>query len=1158
MNKENKLFPIMRSQRVKVAESFMWAFVGTLLITSSVVQASDMQIYAKPTAGKKTIVMMLDTSGSMGGNDSGYTGSRLARLKIGMNNFLDSNNSTLPDVKVGLGHYSVNGNGRSARILVAAEPLGAVGSTQRTLLRQAVAGLSASGNTPTSHAYAEAAAYLLGTSTKASPDSGFDASVNNVKDGNKYISPLQPAASRVSCDGQGIYVLSDGEANGSSASKSTSIMSAALETNTSNFTCPTTGGLSTGAAASWNCMGEFAKKLYNGGEIQADPNNATNPANVPILTAFVGFGNDFNSLSQDHVKQACRLSSRTQVDRSGDDSCSPNQGVNSIARPGYGNGGFFKAQTSQGVTDSVIAFIDIVGGVPLEPLTTGAISVPVDPLTSTGFQPYGYLRALQPNPANSKLIWLGNLKKYQVLLEGAGAGAFADKNKNLIYDTKGGFKAATKDIWNTSGNDDGGIIQLGGAYSQVPMPIISDPNKLRNLFTDVDSRGGAALTAMSNNNSLLRIPEGPLPTSNLSTYILNKLDPTNGQMTLKDFPLLAKQKILNYLGYSVPLDSTATALPSSLITPNEPSFAMGGSVHSFPVQLTYSGALDANGDLTATRDQSVLYGSMEGGLHIVNGDTGVEQMVFVPSEILRDTVASKALVKGEEDLLSPTAGVDGAWVADPAYKVSSTGSSIAARQMNVYGGLRMGGNSYYGLDVLDPSSPKLLFRAGADQSDFSRMGQSWSKPVLANIRYNGAIKRVMIVGGGYDTCYESPNATLTTGSCGAEAKGNAVYIIDAKTGAKLWWASSSGADSNNTNMKHSIVSRISVLDRNADGLIDHLYFGDLGGQVFRADLNNNQTKTGSGYSSFGVRVVRLANLATTETGVPLTDGKNPRFYEAPTVTIHDQGGATFIVVGIASGDRSTPLDVFPIRGRNGISPAVALNDRLVNNVYGVIDHDFINSNLMTIADSALITKDKTLSTFQKDPQKLTSGNVISVFIPASGAGKDGWYRSLSSKSDGTERADNSFRIKGGLKALEEPIALTGNLIIPVYDPQGTGITPASSCKPRIIGETDRQLYCLPFGVCLNSNGTTNTVEELKTGFVTTTDTTKCPIGVADCNDNTIGAGIRGISLAPIKDDSTKKDNCGRLTLAGNEKGAGEWQCTRKLNPTRWYEKYASS
>ncbi|MFH4044003.1 hypothetical protein WAI98_22520, partial [Acinetobacter baumannii] len=46
----------------------------TWLMSSSVVQASDLQIYASPTAGKKTIVMMLDTSGSMGRTiQSGYS-----------------------------------------------------------------------------------------------------------------------------------------------------------------------------------------------------------------------------------------------------------------------------------------------------------------------------------------------------------------------------------------------------------------------------------------------------------------------------------------------------------------------------------------------------------------------------------------------------------------------------------------------------------------------------------------------------------------------------------------------------------------------------------------------------------------------------------------------------------------------------------------------------------------------------------------------------------------------------------------------------------------------------------------------------------------------------------------------------------------------------
>ncbi|WP_153565273.1 VWA domain-containing protein, partial [Acinetobacter baumannii] len=47
------------------------SMIFTWLMTSSVVQASDLQIYASPTAGKKTIVMMLDTSGSMTNNSYG-------------------------------------------------------------------------------------------------------------------------------------------------------------------------------------------------------------------------------------------------------------------------------------------------------------------------------------------------------------------------------------------------------------------------------------------------------------------------------------------------------------------------------------------------------------------------------------------------------------------------------------------------------------------------------------------------------------------------------------------------------------------------------------------------------------------------------------------------------------------------------------------------------------------------------------------------------------------------------------------------------------------------------------------------------------------------------------------------------------------------------
>lgn len=1373
----------------------------TWLMTTSVVQASDLQIYAVPKAGKKTLVMMLDTSGSMGrsyinedypnacgsysqdtggdasysytrnycsvsyssssssnyqklrtrcynpnlqpnGSDSGTASlkcyDRISRLQDGMFALLNSSDADvnvsgsntqikLSTTSIGLGNFSANGDGKTGQILVAAKPLGAVGSTQRNLLKSKIAGLSASNGTPSAHAMAEAASYLLGTTTYSeqtytirkdsyikrvdrnsgavrystcqqyrdsdidvgslwqscrnnnswsnwsSTDPGvgsaqqyytdsdwsyvytyyyttFQYQVVNEDSGTlkskgndtttnpdivmdrtasnnalRYKSPLPAVENRASCDGQGIYFLSDGQPNSSSDSRALTLMQKALDTSGNTFSC-SNDLPNTDNGSAWRCMGAFAKTLFN---------PATNPQNVSIKTAFVGFGKEFeadtitSSASQD-TQNACKMSSRSYRDPLTGflpaDKCSPGGGRALAVNPptaasssatyktpdgynydgGYGNGGFFQASSSSDVTNSVVEFIKNLGGATLEPLTTGQISVPYDALNPNNLSEYGYLRAIEPDPANNTLTWRGNLKKYSVVMTGTtNLGAFEGLSGGVIYNNDGTFSAGTKDRWNSSSYTDGGKVFLGGAYSKVPLPIngqleesanggiskyaYTQAFKIRNLFTDVASSTSTALTPSTGSTSgtaLLQIPAKPTdgtdPYTSVSataTYVLNKFNASSGQAVLKDFPLNIKLKLLNYLGYST--DITQTTLPASLTTSDAPYLSMGGSIHSYPIQLTYSGTLDSSGNLTSARSQSILYGSMEGGLHIVNADTGAEQMVFVPAEVLSDSVKSKALVVGQSDsLAAPLQGMDGSWVADPTYHITSANgtSSVTARQMNVYGGMRMGGNSYYALDVLSPSSPKLLFKinnattvstidstgATITTTPFNRLGQTWSKPVLANVRYNGTITRVMIVGGGYDPCYEDPTfALVSTGnnsSCSTktQAQGNAVYMINAKTGALIWSATygTASGDGDKQYMKHSIVSRISTLDRDADGLIDHLYFGDLGGQVFRADLNNNAS-TGSG---FGVRVVRLANLATNDTtndnGNDYTGAKAPRFYEPPTVTIHDQGVKTFIAVGIASGNRSTPLDVFPTIGREGMSPASALTGQPVNNVYGILDYDFIKTNLIT-GTPTLETRNKTRTDLKKNPQVLGFGETVQAFFfPSTGTGKAGWYRSLSSKNtatigvNSTEKADGAFRIKGGMKAFEEPLAITSNLLIPVYDPQGTGVVQQDQCKPRVVGETDWQRYCLPYGACVNADGSLNTNLERKSGFQTKTD---CPAGATECNDNIVGSGIRGLSLVPIQD--TSAGSCGKLTMSGNTQGTGEWQCTSRLVQTRWYERY---
>lgn len=1296
-----------KAKRINLNAALFITFIGTFLIVSSVTRANDLQIYAAPTVGKKTLVMMLDTSGSMGpASGSGFSykddyglncgiaytstslatlitslsnlysntayrissgtvpsyernfcyvssGSatatvkdevsgcdpiknssgtitgyqcldRLTRLKDGMFAFLNNEDASLRQVRVGLGNYSANGDGHSGQILVPAKELGSLNSPQRIALKNAISSLVAYNGTPTAHAYAEAAAYLMGTSTlqwvnlnnapvyfkfnnnyyKACAswnntktscnawsgwinsqlsssavsgmnswgcsldgysgtcyrktgnhlvdvDSGFSHSSDSTKVTNKttYQSPLPAVTDRQSCDGQGIYILSDGAANSTDDTRSSNIMSTALAAFGGNFSCD--GGLSEGFDGTnpggWRCMGEFAKRLFNPEQ---------NPSGVSIQTAFVGFGATMNNLGNGYVENACRLSSRTQDDRKSDDQCSPTAPSYRTPKPGYGNGGFFIAKESSEITHSVIQFIDNLSNHQIAPLSTGAVSVPVDALSPQSFQSYGYLRVLEPKPGTQNITWTGNLKKYNIqggALKGKDGTGFVLKNNGLLSPN-------SRDFWgSTSGV---GVIE-GGVYSKLKLPTIVSPNGHRPLYSDIQSVASSGeITPTGKKSDLFLVTQSAITASAL-------LDKFKTDTRLKNLALNIQLKLLNYLGYDLSL--SLTQLPNSLNPPKDAFTSMGASIHSFPVQITYEGKLDALGNLKDARKQSVLYGSMEGALRIVDSNTGQEQMVFVPADILQNPTASKALRKGESDIQGVAHGISGAWVADTAYQVkagsrSDPETSVVANKMNVYGGMRMGGKSYYGLDVLNPTSPKLLFRILGGTGDYTRMGQTWSKPVLANIRYNNQITRVMIVGGGYDMCYENPrfrlnasnsNTDYPSTSCDnkTQADGNAIYIINAKTGERIWWASNANANTNNTNMTHSVVSRISTLDRDGDGLVDHLFFGDLGGQVFRVDLNNAKNTPPA---SFGKRVVRLANLATKADGTVITNGDQPRFYQPPTLTVHDEGTSTFVMVGIASGDRSTPLDVSPSKGRELMLPLNELTGRPTNKVYGLIDRDIADSGLITgtkdpltgvYKDITLKSIDITLKYLKENPQNI-SGVIASTFFPYSKTGMQGWYRSLSSDQNGNPVAG---RTAGGVKAFEEePVAMTGRLIIPVYDPEGTGIVDRQNpCQPRIIGESNSQQFCLPYGACLDAKGVVDWNLEKSTGFQ-----------ISDGkNQNVLGPGIQGITFGP--DDTNNGGNssgntCGALTLLGLQQGKGRWECNKILNPIRWYEKYVEA
>ena len=72
---------------------------------------------------------------------------------------------------------------------------------------------------------------------------------------------------------------------------------------------------------------------------------------------------------------------------------------------------------------------------------------------------------------------------------------------------------------------------------------------------------------------------------------------------------------------------------------------------------------------------------------------------------------------------------------------------------------------------------KILFSIlGGTTAGFDRLGQTWSQPVVADIKVDGVVTPVLIFAGGYDPRYEGCY-TDTACSTGGEPLGNSLNVI---------------------------------------------------------------------------------------------------------------------------------------------------------------------------------------------------------------------------------------------------------------------------------------------------------------------------------------------------------------------------------------------
>ena len=147
--------------------------------------------------------------------------------------------------------------------------------------------------------------------------------------------------------------------------------------------------------------------------------------------------------------------------------------------------------------------------------------------------------------------------------------------------------------------------------------------------------------------------------------------------------------------------------------------------------------------------------------------------------------------------------------------------------------------------------------------------------------------------------------------------GRGIYILDAVSGALVWSATYGASTACTTTgtisvttgsractdstMKFSIPSDVTLIDRDRDGYTDRMYVGDLGGNVWRVDL---EPSTSSQLADTW-QVNRIASLGCFSAECAFPAGTSPRkiFFPPEMITT-----STYDAVFVVTGDREHPLD----------------------------------------------------------------------------------------------------------------------------------------------------------------------------------------------------------------------------------------------------------
>ena len=516
-------------------------------------------------------------------------------------------------------------------------------------------------------------------------------------------------------------------------------------------------------------------------------------------------------------------------------------------------------------------------------------------------------------------FWPGNLKKVKIANNVVtGVPELQDFNGVNAIDIDGRLKHSALTFWTAASSlaaptdaevagKDGRSIKRGGAGQKIPGFISANPglnNSLsgaRQLFTEDTSN----LT-----NGLLPLGGDAITATAVWGDLTARWSPATTAISYVTATSIEKDKAVLDLRYLRGYTAAAIADTTSART-----WFLGDPLHSRPRPINYGAR---SGYSKTNPDIRILMATTDGVLHLFTNtgtdgsQSGAEKWGFIP----RQALAGQQRLRTAQKSNSPVHPIsfDGSPVI---YQLDTDrdGTIEPSEGDKVYAfiGMRRGGKAYYALDITDPDAPKFLWKIDQSMPDFAQLGQTWSNPSIGHIDAGSGIKPVIIFGGGYNGDDRGDNvgdlgkdAANRNGAYGSnDDEGNAVFVVDATTGALVWKAvkgatqgySASSKAYSHPNLEDSIPADLAAADMNGDGKIDRLYFGDTGGRVWRADLAGSDPRAWT--LSVLMNAGRHFNSAATN---------DLRFFNRPDIVKSKDSAGSFDAVLIGSGDRENPLN----------------------------------------------------------------------------------------------------------------------------------------------------------------------------------------------------------------------------------------------------------